>query len=260
MSPRMRVTLIVGALSLVGCGPKPAPTTLPTPTTTTAPANVPVDERSEAGSGDKFRYDIRYPVLAPEFAPLAQALRTYAQRQKSEFMTSVNDIDKAGEAAGYPWEMHLTFDLRSQGADFVSVLGEGESFTGGAHGNPLLASFTLSRLDHRVIALPDLFGEPDQALAALSTYARQTLTQRQRDRGGDASWIADGTAPKAENYAVFLIDTEGNGKASGISVLFPSYQVASYAEGPQQVDIPASVFAGRLKVEFRKAFVADAAK
>jgi hypothetical protein len=256
----MCVTLIVGALSLVGCGPQSAPSTLPTPTTTASPAKVAIDERSEAGAGEKFHYEIRYPALAPEFAPLAQALRTYAQRQKSDFMTSVNDIEKAGEANGYPWRMRLTFDLRSEGPDFVSVLGEGESFTGGDHGNPLLASFTLSRIDHRVIALPDLFGEPERALAALSNYARKTLTQRQHDRGGDASWIADGTAPKAENYAVFLIDTHGNAKASGITVLFPSYQVASYAEGPQQVDIPASVFAGRLKTEFRKAFVAEGAK
>lgn len=242
----MLLCLLVGA-----CDRTPAPS-LPS---ATAPVAL-VDANVDAGGGDNYRYEIRYPALPPQDAPLAAALRAWGERQKHEFLADVGDR-AVPEGANEAWQMHLDFALRAPGADFVCVLATGDAYSGGAHGNPLLASFVLHRPSRRVLALPELFVKPDAGLRVLATEARHALRERHR---GNGRRIDDGTAPTAENYAVFLVDADAGGKARGLSLLFPAYQVAPYAEGPQQVDVPAARFRDLLKPEFKAAFVATPAK
>ena len=74
-----------------------------------------------------------------------------------------------------------------------------------------------------------------------------------------AGWINEGTEVNADNYRCFTIVPAVDGKAAGISVLFPPYQVASYADGLQEVFVPTEVFASQIKSEFNSAFSTAAA-
>jgi len=246
-------------VAFIGCGrqeePAAPPTKVISPRTGAA-----ADGLSDAGSSAHANYEIRYPALAPEFAAVNQALHVYADREKTAFLAAANAADAGTQEGGYRWQMDLDFDLRTQNAQYLSVVAQGQSFTGGEHGNPLLASFNFFRPAGRLIALADLFGDPDVALKLISAYVRRDLADRPGNDSAALQRIADGSAPKAENYAVFVIDAADGGTAHGLTVLFPTYQVASYEEGTQQVRVPARVFAGLLKPEFRKTFVADGAK
>jgi len=247
------------ALTLGGCG-RPQEVAAPPSKVASPQTGAPVDGLSDSGSTEHSTYEIRYPALAPEFAPVNQVLHVYADQQKNAFLASANASDAGTEEGGYRWQMDINFDLRTQNADYLSVVAEGQSFTGGEYGNPLLASFNFFRPTRRMIALADLFGDPDVALKRISAYVRKDLSGRPGNDKAELQRIADGTAPKAENYAVFVLDSAGEGKARGVIVLFPTYQVASYEQGTQQVRVPLSVFANLLRPEFRKTFVADAAK
>ncbi len=57
-----------------------------------------------------------------------------------------------------------------------------------------------------------------------------------------------------KNYRYFIIVPATDGKAAGIAVLFPPYQVAAYSEGKQTVFIATEVFSAQLKNNFRAAF------
>jgi len=235
---------------LVACD-RPGPPAVPQ----RAVAEVPVDALIDSAASEKYRYEIRYVALPPEDAPLAAALRAYGDKQKRDFLERSGGDSAPSEDANWPWQMHLGFELRSRNADFVSLLASGEAYTGGAHGNPLLASFVLHRPSRRVIALPELFVNPDAGLRAIAAEARRELRGRQRaGENNDGRRIDDGAAPSAENYAVFLVDADAGGKAKGLEVIFPAYQVAGYAQGAQQVKVPAAKFRALLKPEFKSAF------
>ena len=68
--------------------------------------------------------------------------------------------------------------------------------------------------------------------------------------------VERGTEPVPANFSVFLVDGLET-KAIGLTLIFPSYQVASYADGAQQVEVPAKVFYALLKPEYSDAFQID---
>jgi hypothetical protein len=83
-----------------------------------------------------------------------------------------------------------------------------------------------------------------------------TPAQLAADAQSTKKWVEEGTAPTPANFAVFLIDGLDT-RAIGVTVVFPPYQVASYADGPQQVEVPAKVFYDLLKPEYKDAFAID---
>lgn len=228
------------------------------------------DSITDTGKGADYRYAIRYPRLPERWAPLDAAIRTLAASLKNDTL----DIDR--DAAGKnepPRTLDLKFDVVRQTSDFVSVLGTGSAYTGGAHGMPIQASFNLHLPDAKLVSIGDLFTDADVALDALSAECRRQLearfesqlreqsssmTARQLDAQIQMTrhWVERGTRPKTENFDVFLVDGVDS-QAIGLTVIFPPYQVASYADGPQQVEVPAQVFYDLLKPEYRDAFAID---
>lgn len=80
------------------------------------------------------------------------------------------------------------------------------------------------------IQLSDLF-KPDSAyLAVLSAYTSNVLTKQLRNR----EMIAEGTAPKAENFSNWNI------KPNGLLITFDEYKVAPYINGAQTILVPYS--------------------
>lgn len=81
------------------------------------------------------------------------------------------------------------------------------------------------------LALKDLFKPRVNYLNVFSKYASDTLNKKLQDK-----WmIKDGTAPLAKNYE------QWNLKKQGILITFEEYQVAPYASGPQEIEIPYGV-------------------
>ncbi|MBS0570396.1 MAG: DUF3298 domain-containing protein [Proteobacteria bacterium] len=225
---------------------------------------------TDAGKGNGYAFQIVYPDLQPEWKPLGDAIRQFAAAQKKDFITASTAPDRA---AGPDFNLTLTFAVARHTADFVSATASGSSFTGGAHGMPILASFNLDLTSGKIVQLPDLFAAPDAGLQAIAAECQRQLdgrfdAQLRNDPGtmtpaqlaaatqARRVWIDKGTAPIPANFTTFLIDGL-DAPAIGIAVIFPPYQVAPYVDGPQQVEVPAKVFYDLLKPGYKAAFAID---
>ena len=219
----------------------------------------------DTGRGEGYSYHIRYPVLQPEWRTLDTALRDYATVQKKDFLAA-----QGGErsASATEYQLDITFNVARRTDDFVSILVSGSVYTGGAHPNPLVSSFVLHLSDNKLVNVGDLFTDSDAALKILSDESRRQLEGRfdaqLRDQVGEGAaltpalkdmrdWVERGTQPKAENFAVFLVDGLES-KAIGLTLVFPPYQVAPYVDGAPQVEVPAKIFHAVLKPELVAAF------
>jgi hypothetical protein len=221
-----------------------------------------VDE--DVGHGDGYSYRIRYPSLDAKWQALHDALHAYAETQKKDFLAAQGG-ERSANAGDY--QLEITFTVARRTDDFVSVLVSGSSFTGGAHPNPLTASFVAHTADNRLVAVGDLFTDPAAALKILSDEARAQLqgrfeAQLREQVDGDKldpairqmrEWVERGTEPKAENFAVYLVDGLDS-KAIGLTLVFAPYQVAAYVDGAPQVEVPARLFHALLKPEYVTAF------
>jgi hypothetical protein len=257
MSPRFVLCIVVSAgLGLSACGrdqdhhsPAPAPTA-----SAASAASAASSQLTDTARSDKYRVAIHYPPLPATQAPLAEALRQFGDHAKRDFLTTFADPSQLPQTSSYPWTMTLDFTVVARTPDFVSVLAKGDSYTGGAHGNPILASFTYAIGEDRIVTLEDLFTDMPAGMQALSAAARADLQARLGSGlGSDANWIDTGTVPSAANYQVFSVHP-GGGRADGLQLWFAPYQVASYADGTQTVMVPAAAFAAQLKPEYRAAF------
>ena len=249
-------------LASAGCDRQAAP-----PLRTAAAAEVHADVDTGKGSG--YTYAISFPSLDPQWHALDKAIRGFAAAQKKDFL----DASAADRYKGIDYALDVNFTVARRTADFVSVAASGSSFIGGAHGMPILASFNLDLATGKLTTLPELFADPQAGLNALSTECRRQLEGRYeakvRENPGATTparqasdiqfmkrWIEKGTVPDAANFGVFLIDGL-DARAIGLTVVFPPYKVAPYADGPQQVEVPAKVFYELLKPAYKDAFAID---
>ncbi|MGA9335182.1 MAG: DUF3298 domain-containing protein [Rudaea sp.] len=254
--------------SLAGCGAdQPAASSA---SAIRAAAASERDATIDAGSGAGYKFSIYYPQLSARMAPLTAALHEFADKAKQDIV----EVGTQPRSKDEPVRtLDLEFGIARNTSDFVSVLGTGSEFAGGAHGMPIEVSFNWHRSDAALVTLSDLFTDSDQGLHALSDEARRQLEGRYETRLHDEGsamsakqmaadvanmkrWIETGTEPKAQNFNVFLVDGLDT-QAIGLTLIFSPYQVASYADGPQQVEVPAKIFYALLKPKYRDAFAID---
>ena len=223
-----------------------------------------------------YRYRINYPDLQTDWHAADDAMHAFAETQKKSFFADLAQRPPIkpgdGVSAQAVWDLKIDFTVATETQSFVSMLGRGSVFTGGAHPNPILASFNEHVPSGKVIAIGDLFSDADAALKILSDETRRQLKGQfeakvraqatdpkalAADLKSTQDWIDKGTAPTPANFAVFLVDGAG-GKAIGLTIIFAPYQVASYADGEPQVEVPTRLFYLSLKPDYRDAFAIDA--
>jgi len=150
----------------------------------------------------------------------------------------------------------------------VSWAADGSSYTGGAHGMPLLARFNWLPARNRMLTAEELVTDP-AGWKAVSEYAREQLHTRLSQRiDGDASdpaertrmmrsagrMIDEGTAPEPAQFGQFEPLPGAGGKLRGLRFVFSPYQVGPYSDGVQTVDVPADVLMPYVAPEYRDLF------
>ncbi len=84
---------------------------------------------------------------------------------------------------------------------------------------------------NKELALKDVFKARANYLKVIASYANKKLNEKLQDK-----WmINDGTAPVEKNYQLWNLESDD------ILITFDEYQVAPYADGVQEVEIPYSV-------------------
>lgn len=237
----------------------------PAPTSTVAPAVTPLQDVVERDP--RYIIGISYPPIASRYPGLAAVLRRYADAARADLMHAVAGMGKAPPAA--PYDLSLAFTQLAATPQLVAIAADGSSYTGGAHGNPLVARFVwLPRTDRQLTAL-DLV--PDRAAwRDISDRVREqlhtALSQRvdadalsPADREdvvrGAGRMIDAGTGPDPANFAQFEPVLAADGRIAALRFVFPPYQVGPYADGTQTVDVPADVLLPHIAPAYRHLFV-----
>lgn len=265
------------ASSAAASSPVPSASTPVIAPASTAPPSAPVPASTAPLPGDHavtrhYKIAVTLPTLPSTDKPLVDAMRTTADNAKRDFIQALPDPQALPEFANRQFDLILDFKLAAQTPAFTSVRESGMADTGGAHPNPVQATFVYDRKAGKLITLDDLFAQPDAARKALANFARDTLLKKlmaNAPKAGEGSpeaireWksntvqmLDDGTKPTTVNYSVFLVRAGNPSDAAspGLTLVFPPYQVAPYVYGTQTVDVPASLFAQFLKPEYTSAF------
>jgi hypothetical protein len=222
------------------------------------PARASADKDTQSGQQGLYTMELSLPDLPSKAAPLRATIDRYVDRQKRAFMDSLDAPGARERARELPWDLNLDIAVASRTDRFINVQVDGSAFTGAAHPAAIVDSFTYDVEARRVIGIRELFADPHAAESAFAAEARRQLLSALDDQeeplASDSEQVDAGTEPGKDHFRVFSLLTGPDNKVHGLTFIFPPYQVASYAAGPQAVDVPSDAFLSYLKPEYRGAF------
>lgn len=255
---RRAVAVTVLSLAMVACKREAA-----TPTTATAPGTTPetgvaatapaVELKDVVETTPDYVIGISYQTPAAKYPGLAAELKRYADAARADLIEAAQ-ARKKGEGSA-PYDLSLNFTEVLDSPTLVAVAAEGSSYTGGAHGSPLIARFVWLPQQNKLLKATDLV--PDKpGWDAISRYVREQLHSAlsQRVDADDLApaeraevvesagrMIDDGTGADPANFALFEPVVAVDGKMTALRFVFPPYEVGPYSDGTQTVEVPASV-------------------
>jgi len=259
------LALAVGLVLLAGCKREQADTAAATADgatatqpDTTAPqpaADAPLELRDVIENTPQAVVGISYPQDVNRYPGLAKALSDYATAARGELQQAVDGL--GNDKPTMPYELSLSFEKVLETPQLVVISAEGSRYTGGAHGEPLVARFVWLPGQQQMLTADKLI--PDaKGWDAVSNYVADQLRERVATRlSGDdmepgqlqealrnaSRMIADGTGASADNFSQFQPMTNADGLINAVRFVFPPYQVGPYSDGTQSVDVPAAVLA-----------------
>lgn len=271
---------MVAALAMAGCGREDAPPagepgTAQDPLVADperAPATDLVDPEAPASLEDVIERDpryivgITYPPQAREYPGLARELDAFAGAARDDLDEAVASLGQGRPTA--PYDLALEFTMLVEAPRVVAVAADGSSYTGGAHGNPLVARFVWLPGQERMLEARELIADAE-GWQALSGYAREelhaALFQRVDDEGlepeeraqlvrSGGQMIDEGSTPDPENFAHFEPVMDAGGRIEALRFVFPPYQVGPYSDGTQAVIVPAEVLVPHVAAAYRELF------
>jgi uncharacterized protein YecT (DUF1311 family) len=202
-------------------------------------AGFPVETVTISRTGERLEIEVAYPRTGMK--AIDDALAAFAKKSVDDF------LKLAEEPLPDPMAYGLTIGFaveRNDDAMFAVSFDE-EYDTGGAHPNHDASTFTFLRPDGWRVYLPEIFER--RALQTISGLAIADLATALAGPDGDADvdTIKDGAGPAWDNFENFAL------KKDTLNLFFPPYQVASYAAGPQESDLPLAKLKGLFRKDWR---------
>ncbi len=242
------------------------PAQAPAPVETTPAAAAVSDLKDVIETQDSYIVGISYPPGLDKYPGLAQAVAAYSDAARAELMQAVAGFGNDKPAA--PYELSLSFEKVVESPQVVAVAADGSRYTGGAHGEPLVARFVWLPAQARLLTANDLVPRVE-GWVAIGNYIREQLHtsvsvradademppgERQQFVRSADKMIDEGTEPDVENYREFQPLVDQQGVVTGIRFVFPPYQVGPYSDGTQTVDVPAAVLLPHIAPEYAGLF------
>lgn len=209
---------------------------------------------------------ISYPRGLERYPGLAEAVRQYGDAARAELMQAVDGLGNDKPTA--PYELSLAFQQVLDTPAVVAVAADGSRYTGGAHGEPLVARFVWLPGRNEMLTAGKLipnaagWGTVGQYVAArLHEAAQQRAVADKLDppeadallRNAD-KMIGEGTGADAANFERFVPVLDSAGKIAALRFVFPPYQVGPYSDGTQSADVPAAVLRPLVAPEYTELF------
>jgi len=263
--------VLITVLALAACKRESTPATAssephPPVTTPSEPVGAPVELKDVMETNDRYVVGISYPATINRYPGLVKALSAYTEAERAELMEAVEAFGNDKPSA--PYELSLAFEQVVETPQIVAVAADGSRYTGGAHGQPLIARFVwLPQQDMRLTSaalIPEAKG-----WQAVSDYVREHLHTAVVNRADEDElapvdraalikstfrMIDEGTEPEAANFSEFVPVLDAAGRITALRFVFPPYQVGPYADGTQTVDVPATVLLPHIAPAYAELF------
>ncbi len=268
-----RLIFPVAVLVLAACsrGPEPATPSAssPAPADTTAatpPPVQPVELKDVVESNERYVIGISYPPAVKKYPGLSAYLKQYADAARADLIEAVEGLGNDKPSA--PYDLTLSFTELVDTPQLVAIAADGSSYTGGAHGSPLIARFVWLPQQDKLLTAKDLVPKA-AGWKPISDYVREQLHTKLSERVDadelppaeraemirDAGKMIDeGSEAEADNFAQFEPVMGADGKLTALRFVFPPYQVGPYADGTQAVEVPASVLLPHVAPAYRGYF------
>jgi len=206
---------------------------------------------------------LRVPETATSIAPLKEKILALYKLDADQAKTDAKE-DKEDNPSFHPYSIDTTWRVTFENAAVVSLSGDTDADTGGAHPNQAFQTIVWDKKANRAVPIEALF-TPDQLKIALTAIAdaagkawTRTYTQRSGQKPGkDTDLAGDGIAAdpeKLRNYA--LTYAKGQTAANGIVLLYGAGQVWPHVLGDFRLAVPAAVFTKYLAPPWKDVFTA----
>ena len=230
------------------------------------PAVAAVELKDVIENDPRYVIGISYPPLLNKYPELGRVAADYAGQARKGLMDAVDAL--GGEKPTAPYELSLAFSPVVDSPTVVAVAADGSRYTGGAHGEPLVARFVWLPQQRRLLTADALLAG-EGGWEAVSAYIREQLHTAVSVRAEAdnmppierESWLRSsikaidaGTTPEVENFSQFQPVLDAGGRIAALRFVFPPYQVGSYADGTQMVDVPVQVLRPYLAAEYQDLF------
>ena len=234
-----------------------------------APAAVELKDVVE--TDPRYIIGITYPPAVNKYPALAAELKAYADAARGELMEALEGV--GADAGPVMYDLALEFTVVADTPQIFAVAADGSSYTGGAHGAPLIGRFVWLPAQNRRLLAAELIPDP-RAWRDVSVFVREQLhaglsqrvdadeldpVERDRVMRSAAKMIDQGSAPDAENFSEFEPVIDSAGRVIALRFVFPPYQVGPYSDGVQTVEVPASVLLPHVAADYRALFTAPTA-
>lgn len=187
-----------------------------------------IDEQTFSEKTEQYVIDVKYPIT--ESASVNAYIREFVDDAIAQYKKDIAWTQE-GEVQSQVLSFNIIYKTVSteKAENFIFTIG---TYTGGAHGLYALKVIRFTP-EGKPIYENGIFKNTSEALKLKAPFVQKELEKREF---ANKEWIADGAAPKIDNYKnIVITDT-------GITVMFEPYSVAPYAAGVQEVDVPLWVF------------------
>lgn len=241
------------------------PDTVPAETPATGTAAAP-ELKDVIETNDAYIVGISYPPTLNKYPGLAKAVAAYSDAARAELMQAVAGFGNDKPSA--PYELSLSFEQVAETPELVAVAADGSRYTGGAHGEPLVARFVWLPLQNKLLTANELVPKAE-GWAVIGAYIREQLhtsvsvradadelppEERLRFVRSADKMIDEGTELDVDNFSQFQPIVGADGKITALRFVFPPYQVGPYADGTQTVDVPAMILLPHVAPEYAGLF------
>lgn len=246
--------------------PVPDQPELPAGEAVTAPVPAVPELKDVIETTEGYVVGISYPPMVNKYPGLAQAIAAYSDTARAELMQAVAGFGNDKPSA--PYELSLNFEKVLESPQLVAVSADGSRYTGGAHGEPLVARFVWLPQHNKMLTANALVPKVE-GWAAIGGFIREQLhtgvsvradademppaDRLQYVRDAD-KMIDEGTEPDVDNFSQFQPVVGADGKVTALRFVFPPYQVGPYVDGTQTVDVPAAVLLPHVAPEYAGLF------
>jgi hypothetical protein len=204
---------------------------------------------------------LRVPEAAMSIAPLKEKILALYKADADQAKADAKE-DKEDNPSFHPYSIDTIWRVTFENAAVVSLSGDTDADTGGAHPNPGFQTIVWAKQANRAVPIEALF-PPNQAKAALTAIAdaagkawTKTYIQRSgRKPGQDTDLAGNGIGADPEKLKTYALTyAKGQTAANGIVLLYGAGQIWPHVLGDFRLAVPAIVFTKYLAPQWKKIF------